>query len=66
MMYKHLEQFFKDNCILSVWCITQPSLAQHIVSGPVRHIVGITFASGSRLRSYTMALIGGHVSLVFS
>ena len=29
------------------------SLAQHIIGGPVRHFVGITFASGSLLRSYT-------------
>ena len=44
-MYKHLEQFFKDTCILSVRCITSNtvSLAQHIIRGPVRHIVGITF-----------------------
>ena len=26
---------------------------QHIIGGPARHIVGITFASGSLLRSYT-------------
>ena len=29
------------------------SLAQHIIGGPVRQILGITFASGSLLRSYT-------------
>ena len=32
--------------------VTQLSLAQHIIGGPVRHIVGIIFASGSLLRSY--------------
>ena len=53
-MYKYLEQFFKDTCILSVRCIhSNPvSLAEHVIGRPVRQILGITFASGSLLRSY--------------
>ena len=49
--FRTIEQFFKDTCILSV------SLAQHIIGGPVRHIVGITFAWGSLLRSYRATFV---------
>ena len=34
------------------WYNNTVSVVQHIISGPVRVISGITFASGSLLRSY--------------
>ena len=36
------------------WYNKTVSLVQHIISGPVRVISGITFASGSLLRSYSL------------
>ena len=44
MMYKHVEPILQRYLYFISTVYNTLSIAQHIIGGPVRHIVGITFA----------------------